>query len=556
MKSYTPFAVFLLLTTSLAAPSARASTAHQEEKLLELYFDEDQLVETATRSPKPITQVAENVTIVTAEEIEAMHAHTLAEVLNRQSGVFIDFFGQDFLGDAAIRLLGTGRHHVLLLLDGVRLNQNSSGYALIDFIPLGIIKRIEIIKGAASSSWGSALGGVINIITKDVGKTGRPSGNINVSYGEMSSRDVSVNVTGKVDSLGYYFYGGNIDSDGLRLDRYSERDSVYGKMKLALSRSSHLTVTGGHSDPFNKRLNWGDAWGIADLNLYTNAESRNLWGTLYFDSEITEDFTLHLSGQHFDNTYVANRRSLGSGLGGSQGELIFGEEWVDEVSSFISWLTWARESLTANLGFELSRSEMQYTSRYGIFFDGPSITEDDPVTEDRHGVYANITYIKGNLSITPGLRYDEHSNSDESINPSLGITYLLNSDTLIRSSIAKGFSAPYLTASSLFPDLEPENTWTYQAGIETGHISFFHLKGTVFHQDIEDAWDADVITWVNTGTIRINGFELEAKSAVYHGLSLTGNFTYVAEKNKISDANTWENDETSTGNLIISYLNT
>lgn len=72
---------------------------------------------------------------------------------------------------------------MLLLLDGVRLNQNSSGAALSHFIPLGIIKRVEIIKGAASSSWGSALGGVINIITKDVGKSNRPTGNINVSYG-------------------------------------------------------------------------------------------------------------------------------------------------------------------------------------------------------------------------------------------------------------------------------------------------------------------------------------------------------------------------------------
>lgn len=556
MKSYTPLTVLLFLSTFSAVPPALAdNTTNHEDMLLELYFDEEDLVETATHSPKPITQVAENVTVITAEEIEAMHAHTLAEVLKRHSGVFVDFFGQDFLGDAAIRLVGTGRHHVLLLLDGVRLNKNASGYALTDFIPLGIVKRIEIIKGAASSSWGSALGGVINIITKDVGKTSSPTGNVNVSYGEGNSHELAADVAGKVNPLGYYLHGGNINSDGLRLDRYSERDSVYGKMQLDLPRNSRLTATGGYSDPFYKNLNWDDAWGITDLNIYQDVENRNFWGTLYFDTEITEDLTLHLSSQYFDNTFLSNYNSLGTGLGGSKGVLIFGEKWEEEVDSFVGRLTWITESFDANLGFESSQSEMRYVSRSGIFFDGPSLTENDPIAEDRYGVYANLTYVKDDFSITPGLRYDDHSNSKESINPSLGLTYLLSRVTLLRGSIAKGFSAPYLSATAHSPNLEPENTWTYQAGIETGRIPSLHLKGSVFQQDIEDAWELTV-PWTNTGTTRLNGFELEVRTVSYHGLSFIGNFTYIREENKIDSSNIWEDDDTYTGNLILSYLNT
>ncbi|MCI5142586.1 MAG: TonB-dependent receptor [Candidatus Electrothrix sp. ATG1] len=283
-------------------------------------------------------------------------------------------------------------------------------------------------------------------------------------------------------------------------------------------------------------------------------DHQNIWATLFFDTELIHDLTLHLSGQRYDNTFVMERMSLGSGLGGAQGNLIFGEKWEDEVNSFIGRLTWARKSFTANLGFESHRSKMRYASQSGIFFGEPSSTEDDPVTEDRHGVYGNVTYVKGNFSITPGLRYDDHSNSEESINPSLGITYLLPLNTLIRGSIAKGFSAPYLAASSHSPNLEPENTWTYQAGIETGRIPYFHLKGTVFHQNIEDAWELEE-PWTNTGTIRLNGFEFEAKTATYYGLNLIGNFTYVAGKKKITETNTWNDDETYTSNLILTYLN-
>ncbi len=555
IKRHLLLTALLLLTPFLAAqPALSTNNVVQEDELLSMYFDDAELVETATGSPKPITQVAENVTIVTAEEIEAMRAHTLAEVLSRQSGVFISFFGQDFLGDSAVNLLGSRRHHVLLLLDGVRLNLNSGGYALTDTIPLGIIKRIEIIKGAASSTWGSALGGVINIITKDVGKTSRPTGNVNMSYGEGNSRDISADAAGKVKALGYYLHGGNIDSDGLRLDRYSERNSVYGKMQLDLPHSSRLSFTAGYSDPFYKNLNWDDAWGITDLNIYEDIDHQNIWSTLYFDTEITQNLTLHLSGQHFDNTYSTDRRSLGSSLGGPQGDLIFGEEWEEESNSFTGRLTWSEKSFTANLGFESSRSEMSYESQLGTFFGGPWSSKDDPITENRHGVYGNLTYVRGDFSITPGLRYDYHSNSEESVNPSLGLTYLLTPNTLIRGSISKGFSAPYLAASSHSPDLEPENTWTYQAGIETGHIPYLHLKGTVFHQNIEDAWGR-IAPWTNTGTIRLNGFELEATTASYHGLSLTGNFTYVAGESKITDTNIWEDDDTYTGNLILSYLN-
>ncbi len=556
IKRHLPLTALLLLTPFLAAqPALSTNNVVQEDELLSMYFDDAELVETATGSPKPITQVAENVTIVTAEEIEAMRAHTLAEVLNRQPGVFIQFFGQDFLGDSSLMLSGSQRHHVLVLLDGVRLNLNSNGSSLTSFIPLGIIKRIEIIKGAASSTWGSALGGVINIITKDTGKTNRPTGIVNASYGESNSRDVSADIAGKFKALGYYFHAGNIDSDGLRLDRYSERNSFYGKMQLELPIKSRLTATAGYSDPYNKFLNWDDAWGVTDLNIYEDIDHENTWATLFFDTDFSKNLSLHLAGQYFDNTFTVDRRSLGTGLGGPQGDLIFGEKWEDEVNSFIARLTWTQESIVANIGFETSRSEIKYKSELGTLFGGPISTQDDPITEDRHGVYGNITYAKGNFSITPGLRYDYHSNSENTVNPSLGLTYLLASDTLLRASVARGFSAPYLTIIVDSPELEPETIWTYQAGIETTRIPYLQLKSTIFYNDIEDAWDTTATApWPNTGSIHLKGFEIEAKTALFYGFRLTGNFTYVDIESKMNSASNWEDDETYTGNLILSYF--
>ncbi len=132
MEKRHPLRFPLVLAFLLFSPAFAAASTEQQEELLSMYFDENELVETSTRSLKPITQVAENVTIVTAEQIAAMRVHTLAEVLNRQSGVFINFTGQDFLGDSEAYLLGSNRYHTLLLIDGVRVNLNSAGFPLID----------------------------------------------------------------------------------------------------------------------------------------------------------------------------------------------------------------------------------------------------------------------------------------------------------------------------------------------------------------------------------------------------------------------------------------
>lgn len=535
---------------------AAGQPATDSGELISLYFDQEQTEETTTRSPKPLSRVAENVTIITADEIERMHARTLAEVLERQPGLFVMFYGRDFLSNDLTRVLASREHHVLFLLDGVRINLNSSGAALSNFIPLTIIKRIEIIKGPASSTWGSSLGGVVNIITKDAGRSLSPTGSARASYGEGDSREVAAEAAGGSEKIGYYLAGSNLDSNGLALDRYAERDTVYGKMEVRLPHNSSLTAAAGYSDPFYRALNWSNAWDITGLNLYDEVDHRNLWATLFFDTELTNRLSLHLAVQRFENDFAHDLFSLGSGPGRSQGDLIYGEQWDDAANSFASRLTWVEESFTANLGFEFSRSSMDYESSLGRYFGGPSTTSAEVEKEERRGLYANATFALGRFSLTPGLRYDYNGNSEEFVSPSLGATYQLFADTLLRASVARGFSAPYLSASAFSPDLEAETIWAYQAGVETGRIPYLWLKCTLFHQKVEDAWYTDANPpWPNAGTIRWNGVELEAKTVEFHGLRLTTNFTLVVEDSMGDGSEDRENDETYVANAIVDYSN-
>ncbi|MBC8316321.1 MAG: Plug domain-containing protein [Desulfobulbaceae bacterium] len=157
---------FCLGAVILAGPLAvQAQNVQEDEMLLAMYFDMnqylDQKIEVATRAPKSLRQIAENVTVVTAEEIQRMNAHNLNEVLNRVPGVFLQFNGQGFnQGDGGLYFQDSDYEHVLVLIDGLRWNDINAGMAVINSIPVEIIHRIEVIKGPASSTWGSALGGV------------------------------------------------------------------------------------------------------------------------------------------------------------------------------------------------------------------------------------------------------------------------------------------------------------------------------------------------------------------------------------------------------------
>ncbi|MGV1098956.1 TonB-dependent receptor plug domain-containing protein [Thiovibrio sp. JS02] len=514
-----------------------------------MYFDETQMVEVATRAPKPITQVAENVTIITAEEIEAMHAHSVGEILSRESGTFTFFSGREIIGDAGMGLLGTRRHQMLMLVDGVRINLNSNGYAISNFIPVGIIKRIEIIKGPASSVWGSSLGGVVNIITKDAGSGSATTGSVNASYGEANTRDFSADLAAGTEKTGVYLYGGNIDSDGLKNDRYSERDALYGKLRLNLPRNSTLVATAGSSDPFYKALDWQDAWGITNLNLYEEVTNDNTWGTVYFDTKLTNRVNAHLSAQRYANDYTQNKLSLGTGIGGPRGDLVFLQKWEDENTSFNGNLSYAGDSFNANLGAETSRSKMVATTALGALW-GSSTTVDDPLKEERRGVYANATYVVDKFTLTPGLRYDYHSNSEEIVSPSLGGTFQVANDTLLRASVTKGFSAPYLVTSRDNPDLKPEIIWAYQAGIETYRIPHLLCKFTAFHFNVKDVWTNDPI---NSNKIRRDGFDIDLKTHEYKGLTLQTNFTYATEDSMGYGSTDLENEETYSANLVVAY---
>jgi vitamin B12 transporter len=100
-----------------------AAMSQEEENFLDMYFTSEELqVISTTRSLQSITRVAENVEVVTKEDIELMNAHTLADVVNTINGVVVFFSGAAPGSQAVAQIQGSRIEYGLVLVDGVSIN--------------------------------------------------------------------------------------------------------------------------------------------------------------------------------------------------------------------------------------------------------------------------------------------------------------------------------------------------------------------------------------------------------------------------------------------------
>ena len=527
----------------------KESSFEEELSLMALYFTEAELqvIEAPTRYPKPITQVAENVTIITREEIERMNAHSLYEVLDRVPGVFTFYSPPEFNSMGRLSLQGSRPEHVLVLVDGTRQNSFSIGEGLLIDIPVQIIDRIEIIKGPASSSWGSAMGGVINIFTKDAGRETRPSGQAGASYSEWNAHEYWGDVNGRAGNIGYYLYAGRQDSDGLRYDRFLERDSVYSKLHVDLPQKYALDMSFGYSDPYWR---YGD---FPNLGVSATQIYRTTFTTANLTAPITDSFAINLGVRYFTFDWTQERRILS---GATKGALQYAENWQEHTTNMILHATWVHGIQTVALGGELNRTAQAKETVYGTWAP-PPLDVAPTVSQETQAVYLNDTIRFGNLTVTPGIRYDYHSRAEEQISPSIGATYMFSDHTLVRANYARGFLDPllsYLASNDLWivsnPELKPEKVESYQIGVETIAAKYFRTKATLFQHNIKDEWQLiNNTTWFNTRKSRRQGGEIEIETIPFYDFTMTANTSYV----HFDPRDGRENDTSSTANLILAY---
>jgi outer membrane cobalamin receptor len=168
------------------------------------------VVVTATRTATSLTEVPQSVSIVSAEQIGNTPAQGLDDILRNVPGMVLTDIGPDVGHPTAynegMRGLPTTETRMLVMVDGVPVNDPFFGYIQWNRIPLDDIDHIEIVRGGGSPLWGNdAMGGVVNVITKapstnalDLSAAGGSYGTYDTSvYGDyVASNWLGISVNG------------------------------------------------------------------------------------------------------------------------------------------------------------------------------------------------------------------------------------------------------------------------------------------------------------------------------------------------------------------------
>lgn len=208
-KSSRFFAPFLWVTVAAAVPAG--AHAQIPDTLPEAVLE--QLVVSARRYPVLRTEIPQKIEIITRADIERSGERELVDVLKKQAAVdVIQYPGLlSGIGIRGFRPEFSGiNKHTLLLIDG-----RPAGAANLATIDLNAIERIEVLKGPASSLYGSsAMGGAVNLITRT--SRGPLRGSASAAYGSWETADLNThlggNLSDRVDTdLGFSWFRRNED---------------------------------------------------------------------------------------------------------------------------------------------------------------------------------------------------------------------------------------------------------------------------------------------------------------------------------------------------------
>ena len=372
--------VAVVLLIVVIPGSSLAQSDRDVEELLVLFEAKDLYVSAATRHEKPLSQVAENITIVTSRDM--MGAHTLADVLASVVGVQLDLVPSPGI-PTLIHIQGSESRQVRLVVDNVSLNGLSDYVADLGAIPVQNIERIEIIKGPASSAWGSSSGGIINVITKSPPAGGHQE-TLSASYGERNTSDLRTEASGKEGVVGYYLSLGRLHSNGFSPNMGAELYNAYGKLQFDLGKTTSLKVTFA-SDKGMRGFGLDSGNDLRFDNTYTNQ---------FFTANITSQLSDKVSVEGYANHRRADFSTSVSLL--SEGISLDRTRFLDRVTGLGGKVvaTLGRDSLVA--GVDYSKGTLS----------SDSIRGQEQGIEER-GAYINYTLVKDRFSLTPGLRFDD-----------------------------------------------------------------------------------------------------------------------------------------------------
>jgi vitamin B12 transporter len=497
------------LAAALAAAPAR-SQSDPDSSL-------DAVVVVATRTPADIRTLGTAADLITPSDLSRQQITTPAGALGAVAGAPLAANGS--LGsDISIFTRGSDSDQTLFLVDGIRLNDANTDYAVfLGGARLGATDTIEIARGPQSTLYGSdAVGGVVSIEAQK--GSGAPSAEVDVEAGSFGTVAGTLDTQGSRDKWAWSFTASGVHKANER----QNNDFDGGNIVLRVDRDLSSTAAFGATlRGFEGRF--GDPGDIFTNDLYAHETEGNWLGTVFADLRPDPDWTAHITVGGQDRRYVA----------------------FDELPGVYTSTTTVRNHrgvLDAQATYCGATAQRITT---GVTAESETTSDDGYGSIDRRQTFvAAFAEDEWNplksVYLTGGVRYDDFDTFGSSVTGRATGAWLTDDRSLkLRASYGTGFNSPSFlelygvaTGYAGNPDLRPERSRGGDAGLDwylPGNAGT--LSATWFANEYRDliVYDFSVYpgTTENVNRARTSGVELEAKVRLLSGIELHASYTYL-----------------------------
>ncbi|EAJ8746418.1 MULTISPECIES: TonB-dependent receptor domain-containing protein [Campylobacter] len=536
------------------------------------------VVVSASGFEQDLVDAPASISIITKEELEKKPIKDIGEAIGDIPGVDVTM---NKTGTYDFSIRGFGSSYTLVLIDGKRqsvangfydngFSGSESGY----LPPLSMIERIEVIRGPASTLYGSdAVGGVINIITKkNPDKT-----EANIEFNTLLQQHS--NHYGNAGGFNAYVATPLIEdtlSISARLKYYDKATSDL-KWPTPVWNSSQQRPDNyqiaSHSPGaftslgFGSRLNWtvNDKNNIYfDIERYINEISVNSTSSRAIKSErqlFKDNIVLNHDGNYdfgSTNSYLQ--------YGSTKDKELHSQIWVGEGKVVLPWNLGQYGNLVNTFGVRIDYEMLKNDqASAGSQIRGKNL---DQTTVALYG--ENEYFITDDLIFTTGLRYIYSDLFDSEFTPRVYLVYRLNDNIAFKGGVSKGYKTPaakeltngyynYSNDNAYFgnPDLKPEESINYELGVDFRIFDFAHYSITGFITDFTNQISSEDLTGllngincddntctrpINLGKTQTKGVEFAFNTKTYNGFSLNSSYTFMDNHYKDGQKNWFGGD--------------
>jgi vitamin B12 transporter len=468
----------------------------------------DEVVVTANKSETPSRNVTRAVTVVDERELGKQSGVFIVDALRSIPGTVVRSLGTSGrITNAVLRGSGTAQVHVTI--DGVHVASPTTGAFNFNNLTYENIERVEVMRGSASSLYGSdAMGGVINIMTR------RGEGPMKYSYtqevgGSHSFREIA-SAEGGVGPWHLSATAARYDTAGVSQNDDYGNSTYSARVGYDLWEDATFDWTVRHSLAV---YGLDDGAFIPDVN--RKDRERQTFTSGVFESPVTDWWKQYFRVSTAVENFIDNDPSDGSGNANSLFKLDterYGAEWKNKFTP-VSW-----DQFTLGLEYEDREADNRSFSK----------------TQTNTAVYwQNLWNFWKPLTVVVGGRFFRENSFGTHKVLDASVSYLVEPwDMKFRGGWTEGFRVP--TLNDLFfpgfsnPNLQPEESDNYEVGVDQSLWNgLLDWSATVFRTNYKNLIQFVGSAPINVSKARVDGVEFETRLHPADQWTIIGSYTHL-----------------------------